>query len=388
MAAAGISIATLLRMSGAGAADDPALDLYTRYGAQLFRFCRRLAADADVAEDAVQATVLEAARLLAAGFRPEFESAWLFSLAQRHATDGAPRPTANRLSALASELRGPLALRLEGRTYAEIAETLGVARGAIELRVLRARIAAQRRSRLVGDLASLGGALKALLAGGAAVPATVATVATVGAVAVVPRLAHRNHPPARSVPAVVVPTNAPAPVAASPVRDSDAAAAPTARTAPRVRTAAHPPRKVAPASRPAPTHPHPTAAAPPVAAPSPATEPSQPVAAPPAASLEPAPQPPPAAPSSSAPAAATPAPAPAAVQPPVPAPVPASVAVPEPVAPAPTPSVPALEPVTSSPVASDPVGTVTTVADQAVAAVPAPSGTVAAPAAPPLPKLP
>jgi hypothetical protein len=111
MAAAGISIATLLRMSGAGAAD-PALELYARYGAQLFRFCRRLATDADAAEDAVQATVLEAARLVAAGFRPEFESAWLFSLAQGHATDGAAgRPIKNRLSALPDELREPLALR-------------------------------------------------------------------------------------------------------------------------------------------------------------------------------------------------------------------------------------------------------------------------------------
>jgi DNA-directed RNA polymerase specialized sigma24 family protein len=372
LAAAGISIATLLRMSGAGAADDPALELYARYGAQLFRFCRRLAADADNAEDAVQATVLEAARLLAAGFRPEFESAWLFSLAQRLATDGATRPARKRVSALAEELREPLALRLEGRTYAEIAETLGVARGAIELRILRARIAAQpRRSIRFGDLASLGGALKALLAGGAAVPATVAAV---GAVAVVPRVVHRDHAPAHSVPAVVAPKSAPAPVVAAPLRDSAAAATPAAR-----RVAAHPARAFRPATRPAPAHPRPAAAAAPVATPSPSPSPA-PAASQPAADAPGARQPP------SAPAsepAADPASAPA----PVSAPVQAPVAVSEPV-PAPAPPVPALEPVTSSPVVSDPVGTITTVVDQAVAAAPALPVTAPALAAPPLPKLP
>jgi len=356
MAAAGISIATLLRLSGAGAADDLCLELYGRYAARLYRFCRRLAPDGDAAEDAVQATVLGAARLLREGFRPEFEAAWMFELAQRHATEGAARPTRRAVAALPEELREPFALRLEGRTYTEIAETLGVARGTIELRVLRARIAAQsRRASRVGDLASLGGALKALLAGGAAVPATVAAVAVV---AVLPRVVHRSDPPARPAPVVVAPTTEPAaPAAAAVVR---APRRPVAARPAHVAPAAH--QRAAQRARPA--------VAGPVAASAPSV--ATPTQAPVPAAAAPAPAPPQAAP---APDPAEPAPALA----------PAPAKSPAPVAPAPT---PALLPTDAPSVPADPVASTTAVVDTVAAVVPALPVTPALPATPPLPVAP
>ncbi|HEY3182185.1 MAG TPA: sigma-70 family RNA polymerase sigma factor [Gaiellaceae bacterium] len=373
MAAAGISIATLLRMSGAGAADDDfSLELYGRYAARLFRYCRRLTPDADAAEDAVQATVLDAARLLRAGFRPEFEAAWLFELAQRHAAEGASRPRRRAVAALPDELRKPLELRLEGRPYTEIAEALGVARGTIELRVLRARSAAQpRRASRLGDLTSLGGALKALLAGGAAVPATVAAV---GALAVLPRVVRHDSLPARPTPAVVAPKVEPAaPTAAAVVRS------------PRRSVAAHPGRTAPPARRQAPERARPAAATP-VAA----TAPSAPVAAAPSASAPPA-SPSPSAPSSSAPspeAVPRPAPAPTSASEPVPAAAPTPVPAPSPQPVAPATSTPALEPVAVPPVASDPVAATTAVVDQVAGTVPALPAVPPVPAPAPVPTLP
>jgi DNA-directed RNA polymerase specialized sigma24 family protein len=370
MAAAGISIATLLRMSGAGAADgDLSLELYGRYAARLFRFCRRLTPDADAAEDAVQATVLGAARLLGAGFRPEFEAAWVFELAQRHATEGAPRPRRRAVAALPDELREPLELRLEGRSYTEIAEALGVARGTIELRVLQARSVTQSRRSRLGDLVSLGGALKAVLAGGAAVPATVAAV---GAVAVVPRIVHHDSPPAIQVPAVVAPKVEPAaPTAAAIVRS------------PRRSVTAHPvapapaPAAAAAARRQAPERARPAVAAP-VAETAPSPAPGR------AAAPSPSPSP------SPSPASASPAPAPVAQ--PAPAAVPVAApdtvptATPEPVVPAL--STPVLEPVTAPPVVADPVPAVTAVVDQVVATVPTLPAAPPLPAPAPLPTLP
>jgi DNA-directed RNA polymerase specialized sigma24 family protein len=386
MAAAGISIATLLRMSGAGAAEgDLSLELYGRYAARLFRFCLRLTHDADAAEDAVQATVLDGARLLGSGFRPEFEAAWLFELAQRHAAEGASRPRQRAVAALPDELRKPLELRLEGRPYSEIAEVLGVARGTIELRVLRARGAAQsRRASRLGDLASLGGALKALLAGGAAVPATVAAV---GAVAVVPRVVHHDGPPSRPAPAVVAPK----------AERAAPEAAPIVIRSVRRPVAAHPVRTAPSARLPAPVRTRPAAAAPvadtaPSSVPVPAAEApsSSPASASPASASPASASPASASPASASPASASPAPAPAGRPATAPAPAGAPAPVPAPTPPPITPAVPApvLEPVTAPPVAADPVAVATAVVDQVAGTVPALPVTPPLPAAPPVPTLP
>ena len=63
--------------SGAAAAGD----LYERYSAQIYGYCRHQLGSREEAEDAVQTTFMNAFRGLQRGIVPELESAWLFKIA-------------------------------------------------------------------------------------------------------------------------------------------------------------------------------------------------------------------------------------------------------------------------------------------------------------------
>jgi len=56
-------------------------DLYERYSAQIYGYCRHQLGSREEAEDAVQTTFMNAFRGLQRGIVPELESAWLFKIA-------------------------------------------------------------------------------------------------------------------------------------------------------------------------------------------------------------------------------------------------------------------------------------------------------------------
>ncbi len=56
-------------------------ELFERHSDRIFRFCRRELGSREEAEDAVQATFLNAFRALQRGVVPESESAWLYTIA-------------------------------------------------------------------------------------------------------------------------------------------------------------------------------------------------------------------------------------------------------------------------------------------------------------------
>jgi len=278
-------------------------DLYERYAGQIFTFCVHQLGNREEAEDATQQTFLNAFRGLRRGIEPEAESAWLYAIAKnvcltrrrsswrrgRVETPGdmqalqdfvaAPqRMGTDELIELQEALAGMPATQRKaillrewrGLSYREIAEEMDLSQAAVETLIFRARRALakgleaapqERRSRLARfrhalDAGSLLGALKALLAGGAAAKAVATGAAAATAVAVVataPADVPRGPAPERTVPAVV---SAPAvPVPAD--RVVPAAAAVAQRPAPtavaRVRAPA--PRRAAPAAvAPAPVH--------------------------------------------------------------------------------------------------------------------------------------
>src|SRR5919205_1623928 len=57
-------------------------DLYERYARQIYNYCLHQLGNREEAEDATQSTFLNAFRGLERGIEPEFESAWLFKIAQ------------------------------------------------------------------------------------------------------------------------------------------------------------------------------------------------------------------------------------------------------------------------------------------------------------------
>ena len=239
--------------------------LYERHSDLVFRYCLRTLGSREEAEDATQTTFFQALRALRRGVVPQFEQAWLLTIARnecktRHRAGsrrrrrelahdpltlaelaGASDDREARLAGVRDALtrlpetqRRALLLReWQGRSYAEIAHELGVSRPAVEALIFRARRGLARElgeerttRRHAFDLASLLAGLKSLLGGGAAVKvaAGVAAVATVGTLAV---------------------GNAKGPGPALPVRDVESAELPPAKPSQRVsapRTAA--PRKV------------------------------------------------------------------------------------------------------------------------------------------------
>jgi RNA polymerase sigma factor (sigma-70 family) len=198
--------------------------LYEQHADLIYRYCLRALGSREDAEDATQTTFFQAVRAMRRGVVPAFEQAWLLTIAKnecrsRHRANGRRRQLElvrdpQTLAEVAEAPKGPdgtligvqealgrlpemqrraLLLReWQGRSYVEIATELGVTRPSVEALLFRARrglareLGEEKKSRRHAlDVASLLGALKSALGGGAAVKvaAGVVAVATVGTVA-------------------------------------------------------------------------------------------------------------------------------------------------------------------------------------------------------------
>jgi RNA polymerase sigma factor (sigma-70 family) len=203
-------------------------DLFQAHARQIYAYCLRRLGSREEAEDALQATYLNAYRSLKGGFEPQLAQAWLLKVAQNVCFDRlrsttrrarlelahdaqeveelAPAPVVgdelfgieDALAALPDQQRRAILLReWQGLSYKEVAQELGLSQGAVETLLFRARrsLAAaleqpEARSRrrllhafdlgslLTGLKASLGANLSANLATGIAVAATATTLAS------------------------------------------------------------------------------------------------------------------------------------------------------------------------------------------------------------------
>ena len=144
--------------------------LFSQYGRSICRYLTRLTGDPNRAEELTQETFFRAYRALIKGERWDNPRAWLYRVASRLATDdyrrrkllqwlplraadgsrdgsrGVEAATAERLAVQAAlnqlppKYRVPLVLHVyEGRTVAEVAETLGLSISAVKMRLSRAR---------------------------------------------------------------------------------------------------------------------------------------------------------------------------------------------------------------------------------------------------------
>jgi RNA polymerase sigma-70 factor, ECF subfamily len=190
-------------------------DLYERHAVALRAFCLRSLRNRDDADEAVQATFLRALGAVRSGVRPVSERAWLLTIARNVCATRAtcahrrrevaldsialedaagPAPPQDlgadadlfaALEALPDGQRRAFVLRaVDGLSYEEIAQELGVTHAAVETWIFRARrklaeAVADRRRRLAADLSSAAGLLKSLLTGGAALKAGAVAVAAV-----------------------------------------------------------------------------------------------------------------------------------------------------------------------------------------------------------------
>ena len=225
---------------------DATRDLYERYARQIYSYCLHQLGNREEAEDAMQSTFLNAFRGLKRGVDPEFESAWLYKIAQnvcltRQRSSSRRRKVESpgdldamqdfvpahqvdsdelirlpeALDAMPEQQRRALLLReWQGLSYKEIGEELHLSQAAVETLLFRARrtLAAgltedttpksiRKRLRAGGDASSWLALVKSLLmTGGAKVAATVATVAATSVVAATPAARH-------AVEQVVVPTH-------------------------------------------------------------------------------------------------------------------------------------------------------------------------------------
>lgn len=206
-------------------------DLYERHAPALRAFCLRSLRNRDDADEAVQATFLRALGAVRSGVRPVSERAWLLTIARNvcatratcahrrrevtldsialaDAAGAAPSQDIEAdadlvaaLEALPDGQRRAFVLRaVDGLSYEEIAQELGVTHAAVETWIFRARrklaeTVADRRRRLAADLSSTASLLKSLLTGGAALKGGAVAVA---AVAVGASAAHTPHEPSRT----------------------------------------------------------------------------------------------------------------------------------------------------------------------------------------------
>ena len=204
-----------------GAAPQLAEDLFNEHHRRIYLYCLRQLGSPEEAEDAVQATYLNACRSLNDGFEPEAAQAWLFKVAHNVCLTrrrssyrrarverpedlqavqdviAAPETPGDELFGLDEALAGlpeqqrqALLLReWQGLSYREVATKLGLTQAAVETLIFRARRSlasaleqpARQRRRLVHSLnaGSLLASLKAALAGNVA--AGVATAVAVAA---------------------------------------------------------------------------------------------------------------------------------------------------------------------------------------------------------------
>ena len=203
---------------------DATQQLYERHASRIFRYCFNRLGSREEAEDALQNTFLNAFRGLQRGVVPEYESAWLFKIAENVCRERrrsawrrsrmervddlattceavpAPQRADDSLAGLSealtkmpeSQRRAILLREWQGLSYREIAAELGLSKTAVETLIFRARRSLarnleqpyrRRRRRLRRlDVASLLTGLKsALTGGGAAVKIAAAVVALAGA---------------------------------------------------------------------------------------------------------------------------------------------------------------------------------------------------------------
>lgn len=217
---------------------DATRDLYERYARQIYSYCLHQLGNREEAEDATQSTFLNAFRGFKRGVDPEFESAWLYKIAQNVCLtrqrsssrrrkvetpgdleamqDYVPAHQADSdelirlpeaLDAMPEQQRRALLLReWQGLSYKEIGEELDLSQAAVETLLFRARRslaaglseepplkkAASIVKRLgAGDLGSILSVVKSLvLTGGVKVATAVATVAATSVVAATPVTRH------------------------------------------------------------------------------------------------------------------------------------------------------------------------------------------------------
>jgi len=218
-------------MEHAGRASDTTHDLYSQYGKQIYAYCLHKLRSREEAEDAVQTTFMNAFRSLQRGTSTEYEQAWLYKIAQnvciqrqtsssRRLRLEAPNDfevlqevvpareadgdgslelmgIEDALEAMPENQRRAILLReWQGLSYREISAELDLSQAAVEMLIFRARRSlagaleqpdeAKRPRvgrRVVGGFASVAGAFKTLLGGGAAIKAVsiaAAAIAVVG----------------------------------------------------------------------------------------------------------------------------------------------------------------------------------------------------------------
>jgi RNA polymerase sigma factor (sigma-70 family) len=213
-----------------GAAEHVAEDLFLEHSRRIYAYCLRQLGSPEEAEDALQATYLNACRSLLSGFEPEAAGAWLFKVAQNVCLTRQRSSWRRRrverpedlqemqdlipareepgdelfgidvaLATLPEQQRRAILLReWQGLSYREVAAEMDLSQGAVETLIFRARRslataleapeAPARRARLAhafdgGALlaslkAALGGSLSASVATGLAVAATAGTLAS------------------------------------------------------------------------------------------------------------------------------------------------------------------------------------------------------------------
>src|ERR1041384_1601936 len=142
--------------------------LYRRYAGDVYRYAMAVMRNAQDAEDITQTTFMNAYRAMQAGERPDMPKNWLITIAhnvcrqrfrqaQRRPNEGelnerlaeameqdegvvSGEGLRRALSHLAFNQRAALVMReLEGRSYQEIAEILGLSVSAVETLIFRAR---------------------------------------------------------------------------------------------------------------------------------------------------------------------------------------------------------------------------------------------------------
>jgi RNA polymerase sigma-70 factor (ECF subfamily) len=210
------------------AAPDRAEELFTEHSRRIYAYCLRQLGSPEEAEDAMQATYLNACRSLLSGFEPEVAQAWLYKVAQnvcltkqrsswrrrrverpedmQEIQDFIPAPPESgdelfgigeALARLPEQQRRAILLReWQGLSYREVAEEMEVSQGAVETLIFRARrsLAAAldepeeptRRARLMHSLdagallaglkTALSGSLATSLATGVAVAASTTAI--------------------------------------------------------------------------------------------------------------------------------------------------------------------------------------------------------------------
>ncbi|HET7555178.1 MAG TPA: RNA polymerase sigma factor [Gaiellaceae bacterium] len=197
----------LRRLARRGRSDDRSFEqLYRRHARDVYQYALAVLSNPADAEDVTQTTFLNAYRAYQKGERPQKPHNWLIAIAhnvcrmrwrqagarpREVALEDAPEPVAldqerpdldevlTALAQLSFNQRAALVMReLEGRSYQEIAEILGVSVAAVEALLFRARrrlqvgrtaLGALTTVPLPGSLAGLfGGGGGAVAAGGAA----------------------------------------------------------------------------------------------------------------------------------------------------------------------------------------------------------------------------